>query len=108
MTGRENTGWLLPAPFLACELGWLTAEIGRQPWTVYEKLPTWISASTHSEGYMYFSLIGFTLIYLVFIIIEMFLMVKFIRQGPAEQGHAPAGGGGIQPVFSRPVMHVEE
>ena len=58
---------------------------------------------------MVFSLIGFTLIYLVFIIIEMFLMVKFIRQGPAEHAHAPAGGGGVsQPVLSRPVMHAEE
>jgi cytochrome d ubiquinol oxidase subunit I len=103
--------WMLPVPFLACELGWLTAELGRQPWTVYEKLPTWISASTHSAGYLYFSLTGFTLIYLVFIIIEMFLMVKFIRQGPGEHGHRPVpggGGGGIQPVLSRPVMQPEE
>jgi cytochrome d ubiquinol oxidase subunit I len=102
--------WMLPVPFLACELGWLTAELGRQPWTVYEKLPTWISASTHSAGYLYFSLTGFTLIYLVFIIIEMFLMVKFIRKGPDEHGHRPAtgGGGGIQPVLSRPVMKPEE
>jgi cytochrome d ubiquinol oxidase subunit I len=103
--------WMLPVPFLACELGWLTAELGRQPWTVYEKLPTWISASTHSAGYLYFSLTGFTLIYLVFIIIEMFLMVKFIRQGPSGHGYRPApggGGGGIQPVLSRPVMNPEE
>jgi cytochrome d ubiquinol oxidase subunit I len=102
--------WLLPAPFLACELGWLTAEIGRQPWTVYERLPTWISASTHSAAYMYFSLIGFTLIYLVFICIEMFLMVKFVRQGPAERGPSPAGGGGAaaRPVLSAPVTAAEE
>jgi cytochrome d ubiquinol oxidase subunit I len=59
---------------------------------------------------MYFSLIGFTLIYLVFIIIEMFLMVKFIRQGPGEHGHrlATGGGGGIQPVLSRPALKPEE
>ena len=103
--------WLLPVPFLACELGWLTAELGRQPWTVYEKLPTWISASTHSAGYMVFSLIGFTLIYLVFIIIEMFLMTKFIRQGPDEHGHSPAAsgaGGGVRQVLSRPAMQAEE
>ena len=99
---------MLPVPFLACELGWLTAELGRQPWTVYEKLPTWISASTHSEGYLYFSLIGFTLIYLVFIIIEMFLMVKFIRQGPAEHSHSPGGGAGMQLGLSHPVMHLED
>jgi hypothetical protein len=40
----------------------------------------------------------------------MFLMVKFIRQGPTEHGHTPVGvgGGGSQPVLSRPVMSVEE
>jgi len=41
----------------------------------------------------------------------MFLMVKFIRQGPGEHGHRPVtggGGGGIQPVLSRPVMKPEE
>jgi cytochrome d ubiquinol oxidase subunit I len=94
--------WLLPVPFLACELGWLTAELGRQPWTVYEKLPTWISASTHTAGYLIFSLTGFTLIYLLFIIIEMFLMVKFVRKGPDDPAPASSDGGHIQPAFSRP------
>ena len=58
---------------------------------------------------MVFSLIGFTLIYLVFIIIEMFLMVKFIRQGPGEHGHTPADGEGdaAQPLLSRPAMQRE-
>ncbi len=74
--------WMIPVPFLACEMGWLVAEIGRQPWTVYELLPTWMSASTHSVGYLVFSLTGFVLLYSVFIAIEMYLMVKFIRQGP--------------------------
>jgi cytochrome d ubiquinol oxidase subunit I len=100
--------WLLPAPFLASELGWLTAELGRQPWTVYERLPTWISASTHSTGYMIFSLLGFTLIYLVFIIIEMFLMVKFVRQGPGQHDPVSHGGGGMHPVLSQPVLQREE
>src|SRR5690625_6449069 len=44
--------WMIPVPFLACEMGWLVAEMGRQPWTVFEILPTWLSASTHSVTYM--------------------------------------------------------
>ncbi len=103
--------WLIPLPFIACELGWITAEVGRQPWTVYQRLPTWISASTHSEAYMIFSLLGFTVIYLVFIIIEMFLMVRAVRQGPGEHTRPPAAsgaGGGVQPVLSSPVMKPEE
>ena len=88
--------WMIPVPWIACEMGWITAEIGRQPWTVYGLLPTWMSASTHSVGYMVFSLTGFVLLYSSFIAVEMYLMVKFIRQGPTDHGDkaVPAFGGG--------------
>jgi cytochrome d ubiquinol oxidase subunit I len=76
--------WMIPVPFLACELGWLVAELGRQPWTVYGVLPTWLSASTHSVAYMIFSLIGFVGLYTVFMIAEMYLMLRAIRNGPDE------------------------
>jgi cytochrome d ubiquinol oxidase subunit I len=82
--------WMIPIPFLACEMGWLVAELGRQPWTVYQMLPTWMSASTHSVAYMVFSLTGFVLLYSIFIAVEMYLMVKFIRKGPDEHSHEPA------------------
>jgi cytochrome d ubiquinol oxidase subunit I len=81
--------WSIPVPFIACETGWLVAEIGRQPWTVYEVLPTWMSASTHSVAYMAFSLTGFVLLYTIFIVIEMYLMVRAVRQGPEEHRPAP-------------------
>ncbi len=80
---------MIPVPFLACEFGWLVAEVGRQPWTVYEMLPTWLSASTHSVSYMVFSLCGFILLYTAFAIVEVYLMVHFIRKGPEE--HGPEG-----------------
>jgi cytochrome d ubiquinol oxidase subunit I len=78
--------WMIPVPFLANEVGWLVAELGRQPWTVFGVLPTWMSASTHSVTYMAFSLIGFVALYSVFIVIEMYLMVRAIRLGPAHGG----------------------
>jgi len=78
--------WMIPVPFLADEAGWLVAELGRQPWTVFGVLPTWMSASTHSVTYMAFSLIGFVALYSVFIVIEMYLMVRAIRLGPVEHG----------------------
>lgn len=81
--------WSIPVPFVANEMGWLVAEIGRQPWTVYQMLPTWMSASTHSVAYMVFSLAGFVALYSIFIAIEMYLMVRSVRQGPHEP--APAG-----------------
>jgi cytochrome bd ubiquinol oxidase subunit I len=65
--------------------------VGRQPWTVYEVLPTWLSASTHSVSYMIFSLAGFMILYTIFAIIEVTLMVHFIRKGPEEHDdHAAA------------------
>ena len=77
---------MIPVPFLACESGWLVAEMGRQPWTVFGVLPTWMSVSTHSVAHLVFSLVGFILLYSTFIAIEMYLMVKFIRQGPSAHG----------------------
>ncbi len=74
--------WSIPLPFIASEFGWITAEVGRQPWTIFEILPTVISSSTHSSGYMIFSLIGFLLLYSIFIAAELFLMFKFARLGP--------------------------
>ncbi len=78
--------WMIPVPFLAAEMGWVVAEVGRQPWTVYEVLPTWLSASTHSVQYMIFSLAGFMILYTIFAIIEVVLMVHFIRKGPEDHG----------------------
>ena len=91
--------WMIPVPFLADECGWLVAELGRQPWTVFGVLPTWMSASTHSVTYMAFSLAGFLALYSIFIVIEMYLMVRAIRVGPA--GH---GGPDARPAQPRPVL----
>ncbi len=91
--------WMLPAPWLACELGWFVAEYGRQPWTIYGVLPTHLSVSTLSVGNLYGSLAGFVVFYTVLLVVEMFLMIKFARIGPGslgtgryanEVGHAPA------------------
>jgi cytochrome d ubiquinol oxidase subunit I len=94
--------WMIPAPFLACEAGWLVAELGRQPWTVYGLLPTWMSASTHSVGYMVFSLVGFVAVYTVFIVIEMYLMVRAIRIGPSD---GPGPDDGDRDELPLPVSH---
>lgn len=78
--------WMLPAPWIACELGWFVAEYGRQPWTIYGVLPTHMSVSTLSVGSLYGSLAGFIIFYTVLLVIEMYLMVKFARHGPGSLG----------------------
>lgn len=78
--------WMLPAPWLACELGWFVAEYGRQPWTIYGVLPTHLSVSTLTVGSLYGSLAGFVGFYTVLLVVEMYLMVKFAKQGPGSLG----------------------
>ena len=77
---------MLPMPWIAAELGWFVAEYGRQPWTIYGVLPTHLSVSTLSPASLYGSLIGFVGFYTVLLVVELYLMVKFARQGPGSLG----------------------
>jgi cytochrome d ubiquinol oxidase subunit I len=74
---------MLPAPWLACELGWFVAEYGRQPWTIYGVLPTHLSVSTLTVESLYGSLAAFVVFYTALLLVEIYLMTKFVRQGPA-------------------------
>jgi cytochrome d ubiquinol oxidase subunit I len=78
--------FMLPTPWIACELGWVVAEYGRQPWTIYGVLPTHLSVSTLSVESLYGSLAGFIGFYTVLLVVEMFLMIKFARMGPGSLG----------------------
>jgi cytochrome d ubiquinol oxidase subunit I len=78
--------WSIPLPWIAAELGWIVAEDGRQPWSISEVLPTYLSTSSLSAGQLYFSLGGFVLFYTGLLIVEMVLMFKYARQGPSTLG----------------------
>ncbi|MDP2739713.1 MAG: cytochrome ubiquinol oxidase subunit I [Pseudorhodobacter sp.] len=73
---------MIPAPWIAAEMGWFVAEFGRQPWTVDGVLPTAMSVSALSITEVALTLAGFVLFYTVLFIIEMGLMLKYIRKGP--------------------------
>lgn len=77
---------LLPAPWIACWSGWFVAEYGRQPWTIYGILPTHQSASSLTTGDVMFSLAGFFILYTILLIVEMYLMIKYAKQGPSTLG----------------------
>ena len=82
---------ILPLPWISSELGWFVAENGRQPWTIDGVLPTFLSASSITAGSVWLSLAGFVLFYSALAVIELFLMVKYIRLGPeADAGASPA------------------
>lgn len=74
--------WSLPLPWLAIELGWIIAEYGRQPWVVQGILPTAIATSTVSLAQIVTSLASFFVFYTILAIVEIYLMVKYIRLGP--------------------------
>lgn len=74
----------LPLPWVAAELGWVIAEYGRQPWVVEGILPTFIASSTVSLSQIFTSLVGFIIFYTTLAIVEVYLMVKYIKQGPEE------------------------
>ncbi len=80
--------WLLvfnlPVPWIAIELGWFVSEYGRQPWTIGEVLPTFLSASSLNMADVIGSLIGLVVFYTVLLGVELFLMVKYIRLGPSS------------------------
>lgn len=74
----------LPLPWVAIECGWFVSEFGRQPWTISEVLPTFMSASSLSVNDLWFSIISITIFYAILLVIELFLMLKFIRIGPSS------------------------
>ncbi|MEP7182591.1 MAG: cytochrome ubiquinol oxidase subunit I [Betaproteobacteria bacterium] len=74
----------IPLPWVAAELGWIVAEYGRQPWAISEVLPTHLSVSSTSAGELYFSLAGFVGFYTALLVVELWLMFKYARQGPSS------------------------
>ena len=87
--------WILmlatPFPFIANTAGWLTAELGRQPWLVYGLLRTQEGVSPLvSSGNVLFTLIGFAGMYLIMGLLYFVLMVREVAHGP-EAEQAPSG-----------------
>jgi cytochrome d ubiquinol oxidase subunit I len=77
----------LPLPWIAAEVGWIVAEYGRQPWVIEGMLPTFLGASTLSSGQVSFSLIGFVVFYTTLAVIDVYLMLRVVRQGPEGWFH---------------------
>lgn len=72
----------LPLPWIAAEMGWVVAEYGRQPWVVDGLLPTFMGVSSLTSSSVLISLCGFIIFYSLLAIVEIYLMVKYIRLGP--------------------------
>jgi cytochrome bd ubiquinol oxidase subunit I len=90
---RHDTRWFLwlavlamPLPWISTELGWILAEVGRQPWAVEGVLPTFLGASSLTVSQLWGTIIGFTVLYGALAVVEVGLILHAIRKGPfAEQ-----------------------
>ncbi|MGD8111687.1 cytochrome ubiquinol oxidase subunit I [Vibrio sp. TRT 17S01] len=75
--------WSIPLPFIACEAGWFVAEYGRQPWAIAEVLPVNMAVSNLASSDIWISLGVIFFLYSAFLIIEIYLMVRFAKIGPS-------------------------
>jgi cytochrome d ubiquinol oxidase subunit I len=79
--------WILmlcvPLPYIANTAGWMTAELGRQPWLIYGVMRTAHGISPRvGAGNAWFTLIGFMGLYTVLGILWLFLVCREIERGP--------------------------
>ena len=97
--GRLERTWVMlwilmlsfPFPYIAVEAGWMTAELGRQPWLVYGLLRTAEGSSpTVHPGTVLFTLIGFAGLYALLSVLFLFLLAREIAHGPVPHS-APKG-----------------
>jgi cytochrome d ubiquinol oxidase subunit I len=85
----------VPLPWVAIMLGWTTAEVGRQPWVVYDLMRTSAGASpTVTAWQVAASLALFALIYALLFIAWAWVMTSFVRKGPERVRVVAAGAQG--------------
>ena len=80
---------LAPFPYIATTAGWMTAELGRQPWLVYGLLRTAEGSSVAvSAGNAIFTLLGFAGMYSVLAVLFLFLVYLEVERGPEPETQA--------------------
>jgi cytochrome d ubiquinol oxidase subunit I len=78
--------FILFLPYISNTTGWILTELGRQPWVVYGLLKTQDAVSPNiSAGMVLTSLIGFTLIYGVLMVADVYLLKKYAQQGAGSE-----------------------
>jgi cytochrome bd ubiquinol oxidase subunit I len=86
--------WILmvsvPLPYIANTAGWMTAELGRQPWLIHGLMRTAVGASPRVvAGNVWFTLLGFMGMYVVLSTLWLFLIYREIEHGPEPEVNLP-------------------
>jgi cytochrome bd ubiquinol oxidase subunit I len=77
--------WAIALPFIANTTGWILTEMGRQPWVVFSLMGTADGVSPAvPTGYVVGSLVGFTVVYGLLMVVTIGLLLLQIRKGPPE------------------------
>jgi cytochrome d ubiquinol oxidase subunit I len=102
---RSRALWRLalcmgPSGVLAILAGWVTTEVGRQPWVVYGVLRTREAASVHSVAELSASLALFFVVYLAVFGAGTWYLLRVIAHGPARPGSEPENSRPMEPAGS--------
>ncbi|MGF6149141.1 cytochrome ubiquinol oxidase subunit I [Pseudomonas fluorescens] len=98
-----------PTGLIAMLAGWITTEVGRQPWVVYGLLRTADAASNHTVTQLSVSLALFVLIYFSVFAVGIGYMMKLVRKGPQpHHEHPPQGGLDQERTPRRPLSAISE
>jgi cytochrome d ubiquinol oxidase subunit I len=79
---------MLPLSYIASESGWIVAEMGRQPWTIQDMLPTWAAISDLQAGSIILTFFIFLVLFTTMLIVEISILCKQIKKGPEHSDNA--------------------
>ncbi len=79
--------WSIPLGYLASQLGWVVAEVGRQPWAIQDLLPVHMATSHLSVGAVQTTFWIFLAFFTILLIAEIKILTKQIKKGPKGENH---------------------
>ena len=77
--------WTIPLAYIASELGWIVAEVGRQPWVIQDILPTIAAVSQIKSASVQITFWLFFILFTGLLIAEIKIMISQIKKGPASE-----------------------
>lgn len=99
-----------PSGVIAILAGWVTTEVGRQPWVIYGLMRTADAVSNHSAEQLGFTLAMFVVIYFAVFGVGLVYVLRLLAKGPVPfEGQARGSGGLGQPrTPARPISAADE
>jgi cytochrome d ubiquinol oxidase subunit I len=77
--------WSIPLAYLAGQLGWIVAEVGRQPWAIQDVLPVQAAVSALSSGSVMVTFFLFLALFTALLVAEIRIMLNQIKKGPEDK-----------------------